>query len=134
MSQNVKCVKFSWHDCWILLSILNRKEGSKLYEIVGMSDVLNHAIPTEKEMETGLTKGLQAGFISKQGHNFHLTTKFKQINTEILKNKGGLFSLVDKLHNRLKKGNYQKLDDSSIKFIPKEYEKACKQYSEFLDP
>ena len=62
MNQNVKYIKFSWHDCWILLSIPNRKEGGKLHEIVRMSDVLNHAVPTKKEMEIGLTKGLQAGF------------------------------------------------------------------------
>lgn len=122
MNEKVKYIKFSWHDCWVLLSIPNRKEGSKLREIVRTGDVLNHAVPTEKEMETGLTKGLRTGFISKQGDNFYLTPKFHKVNAGTMKAKGGWFSLIDKLHNRLKKDNYQKLSDLSVKFRPEEYE------------
>ncbi|NQZ76699.1 MAG: hypothetical protein HRT61_11475 [Ekhidna sp.] len=125
-------VKFTRDDCWIFLSIPNTKEGGLLYEIVGMSDALDHAIPSESEMRIGLSKGIQAGFVEKKGNRFHYTSKFKQLHFEVFNSKGGLFTKIETLFKLLNKSPYLKVNDFEVKFESKEYEKACWEYSEFF--
>ncbi len=125
-------MEFTKDDCWIILSIANNSKGSLLHEIVAMSDALNHAIPSEREMLQGLTKGIQSGLIRKKGNRFQYTPEFRNIHAEVFNQKGGLFTKIETLHKFLKRSRYSKLNDFETKFEAEEYEKAYREYAEFF--
>ena len=123
-------IEFCMDDCWVLLSIPNNPIGGLLHEIIGMSDAVNHAIPTEKELLNGLNKGLQAGFIELEKDRFYLTSIFKEIHTATFDSKGGLFTKIETLFKLLRQKKHIKQNEKFIKLAPNEYKSACQKYSE----
>lgn len=74
---------------WIFLSI--SEEPSKLDEVIGMADAINHAIPTQKELQNSLGWLKSNGFISKSGKTYQYTEKGSGIRDKASKKKGSIF-------------------------------------------
>jgi hypothetical protein len=70
-------LKYTNEDCWVLFSIGFGNRGSRLNDIISKGDMLNHAVLTKEELENGLNKLLNNGYISFLKHRFYATDKAK---------------------------------------------------------
>jgi hypothetical protein len=76
MEDNIKMESsFEQSDPWILLAVAYAgKHGSvTLDRIIGTADSINHAIPTQKEIEGAINRLSHAELISIKGHTFAVT-------------------------------------------------------------
>ncbi len=126
---NTVVTKFSWEDCWTLIAVPISDEGVGLTELIARMDALNHSIPSKKEIENGLTIGIQNGILIEENKNYKLNQTFFKSFEEVLNSKGGLFSLVDKLQNKLNKLAIQKSNNITIQLSDEEFEKSIDTYS-----
>lgn len=88
--------KYRWTDAWLLASIINtsQSEPAELWEIIAEGDNLNHAIFTEEEIESGLARLSEGGWIKEENYKFsgtdklgqHRTKKFNIGSLEVLEN------------------------------------------------
>lgn len=123
----MKDSRFTWSDAWIFLSI-SKRDGSTLDEIIAIADMLNHAIPTDKEIEMGINHLSRAGLICVDRDIFILTDNGNNLH-KIVKNKsGGLFTLIDKMKKLLDKQEFPFLEISEFSLMPNESKKAYEIY------
>lgn len=64
---------------WIFLSIAlaTNEKPADLNGISSVADGINHAIPTQKELQTSIAWLIKQGLILKQGKNYELTSNGK---------------------------------------------------------
>ena len=64
----------NWSDAWLLLSIIyaNHQGDVTLDKIIAAGDAINHAIFTPEELESGLARLTESGFIEGNGGRFFL--------------------------------------------------------------
>jgi predicted transcriptional regulator len=81
---------------WIFLAIAlaTNKKPTDLNQISSVADGINHAIPTQKELQTSITWLIKQGFILKQGKNYELTFKGKIEYEKANKDTKILFSIL----------------------------------------
>lgn len=92
---------FEWSDAWVFLSLSNYDNEFKpieLSNIIGIGDMLNHAIFLPDELRQGFRKLILKGLIEIRGNEIRLTNLGIEVKT---KTKGGLFSQVDNCLKRL---------------------------------
>ena len=80
MSANSEEQRFIWSDAWILTSIIlatQRVSPATLTGIIAAADYINHAILTRGELETGLTRLVDADYVTHDSHGFSLTDKVR---------------------------------------------------------
>jgi len=58
---------------WIFLSVAEQPKPTSLQTIIGVADYINHAIPTQNELQTSLGWLQAQGLIKKEGDNYLLT-------------------------------------------------------------
>ncbi|MEQ6119200.1 hypothetical protein [Reichenbachiella sp. MALMAid0571] len=117
-------IEFDQTDCWILLSIPLEKEGCDLPELIGIADMLNHSIPSKLEIETAITKGIQSETVCLKEGRFMLCLLFKEIFDKVIKGRGGIFSLVEKIEKKLNSYEFEQHNISAFKLTQKEYDSA----------
>ncbi len=64
--------KFEYSDPWLLLSIIYAQQHGKgdLVSIIGYGDFINHAIFSLKEMQGGMYRLIQAGYVIEKEDGF----------------------------------------------------------------
>ncbi len=64
---------------WIFLAtaLATSKQPTDVNGISSVADGINHAIPTQKELQTSIAWLIKHGLILKQGKNYELTSKGK---------------------------------------------------------
>ena len=64
---------------WIFLAtaLTTSTEPTNINGISSVADGINHAIPTQRELQTSISWLIKQGFILKQSKNYELTTKGK---------------------------------------------------------
>jgi len=74
-------IKYRWTDAWLLAAIanVNQEHPAELWEIIAEGDSLNHALFTEEEIESGLVRLTEGGWITEQDSKFIVTDKFRSI-------------------------------------------------------
>jgi hypothetical protein len=75
MSASFKHERFVWSDAWILLAIIYASRPippATLEEIIAAGDYINHSIFTRGELETGLTRLIDAGHVTRDASGFLL--------------------------------------------------------------
>lgn len=122
-------MKFTHTDAWILMGLPSNKISISLLELIERCDALNHTIPTKKEIEIALTKGIQAGIVAQDGRNLRLTDEFLPMYEEVYKSKGGLFALSENLLKKLNKLNINQRTNSSVNLNDKEFKIAIREYT-----
>lgn len=92
---------FEWSDAWVFLS-LSPYDGEykpiELSSIIGVGDMLNHAIFLPEELRQGFRKLHSRGLIDIKGNEIRITQLGIEIKSKI---KGGMFSQVDNCLKRL---------------------------------
>src|SRR5579872_3766695 len=59
---------FQASDAWLLLAILyNGEQGAGIEGIIRAGDFINHAIFTDDELQSGLTRLQEAGLVERSG-------------------------------------------------------------------
>lgn len=71
-------------------------------EISTIADGINHAIPTQKELQTAFSWLLKQGLILKQGKNYKLTSKGKIEYEKASKNTKPLLSIRENIEINFK--------------------------------
>ncbi len=68
--------QFVRSDAWILLSIIYcGNQGGDLHTIINAADYINHAIPTDEELNGAIYRLTQRKMITKQSGKFKATDK-----------------------------------------------------------
>ena len=120
--------RFRHSDAWIFLSLNNMEEGTSLEDLIAKADGINHAIPTENEVEGALNRLSKADLVHFINAKFFLTDSGKELYEYIYKQKGSLLTLWEKLEKHLNKSNFPLLTIEEFKLKPKELYKAYKKY------
>jgi len=69
-----KVVKFAWSDAWVLLSVVyaaRETGGADITRIIAVADAVNHAIVTHGELDDGLARLIEAGYVIRDHSEFH---------------------------------------------------------------
>lgn len=84
---------------WIFLAIAlaTSKKPTDINGVSSVADGINHAIPTQKELQTSIAWLIKQGLILKQGKNYELTSKGKIEYNEASKGTKILFSILKKI-------------------------------------
>ena len=69
-----KVLKFAWSDAWVLLSVIyGAREAGHVdcTKIIAVADAVNHAILTHGELDDGLARLIDAGYVVREQNEFH---------------------------------------------------------------
>ena len=77
---------FNWSDAWLLLAIAfaSQHGPATLEGIIAAGDVINFAIFTADELESGLVRLTEAGYVVENAGSFSLTEKVKPQSNSFL--------------------------------------------------
>ncbi|QDV50974.1 hypothetical protein [Gimesia fumaroli] len=126
---------WTWTDGWILMSVYaaNQKTDGALSDIIGAADALNHAIPTEQELSTALTKLAQHGVITCNENQIRLTSGFLESIERAYQSKGGLFQSAEKGLEWLKRNELVKINEKPFEVTFNQVASASQEYLDKLD-
>jgi hypothetical protein len=90
-------------DAWLLHAILNasRDEAAERSKIVAVADYYNHAVLTSEELEGGLKRLIETGWVSREGCTFYGTQKALQVYEAIEHRKLTCYEEMNRLKLRL---------------------------------
>ncbi len=93
---------------WIFLAIAlaTNTEPSDINGISMVADGINHAVPTQKELQISIAWLTNKGLILKNGKRYELTNKGKLEYEAVSKNSDKLLAIWK--HLEIKLGNYEK--------------------------
>jgi len=92
-----KKIAFKYADAWLLLSIIyaNRKDRAILSNIIAYGDFINHAIFTWEELQGGLFRLINTGYVVEDSEGYKPTDKTIVLYREFsIKTKSPLKQLV----------------------------------------
>lgn len=132
-------IAYRWTDAWLLLAIIysSDEKPATLKDIVGAGDMINHAIFTDEEFESGLYRLIQGGWIAESPSGFLRTDKTNQA-FRLVRAKGfGAFDEMKELEKALGAQPWEPKEPmphpenrfSYPGFSPEALTKATKQYS-----
>ena len=123
--------EFTDSDAWTFLAIEGAARGkpSPLAEILGCADAINHAIPTDDELEGGFTRLLQAGLIRMEGRELGLTAEGIALAERCSKVSSDWLEQWQFLAGILKSESFPKACELTYEIQPGESAKAYKTYS-----
>jgi hypothetical protein len=92
-------MKARWSDAWLLAAV-DWSGGGDLAKIIGAADAIDHAIPTDEEMEHAIRFLDGAGLVRFSDDSLHLTEEGSRLcrRTE----SKDIFATLDRLHAFLK--------------------------------
>ncbi len=77
--------RYRWTDAWLLGAIAqaSKDEPAQLWQIIATGELLNHALFTNEEIESGLARLTHGGWIAESNGLFSTTDLFKHKNIKI---------------------------------------------------
>lgn len=100
--------QFPSTDAWVLTSIYGASLGGNptLARIIGTGDFINHAIFTLHELNGGLRRLQEAGYIEVEDSVYPLTEKGKEITEIDKKAKKGFYYHMETVRKRLRAADW----------------------------
>lgn len=88
---------FEWTDAWLLQAIIiaDRGNGASYLDVVSTADSLNHDLLSTNEMESGLARLAEAGFVDATNDRFFATGNARKIYAKA--DSGNVFEARDQL-------------------------------------
>jgi hypothetical protein len=128
--------EFTWADAWILLSIIYKSpknEGATLCGIVEVGDGINHAIFTHGELDLGLARLIEAGFVIRSHDKFQVSqivvAAYGKIAQKNLSSINQMHELEHFLKTKPWDSSYRPLGTSSGETVSVDaFQKAVKDY------
>lgn len=109
---------FKWSDAWILTGMMCYvKEENEistqvsLTDIIVVADWINHAILTHSELNEGILRLMEAGYVNKIDKEFSLTELVIPLYSKFAKSKRGIFEKVSQIEKYI---NSKSLDSNFI--------------------
>ncbi len=126
--------QWAWNDAWILTatSLVHKRGGATLAEIIGAADVLSHAIPTAGELSRAFSRLVDCGIVQVRNDRYFLTRNRSRAIRKALEGKGGLFSIVDKCLKWLKEAGLEPLPSATVTVSDSDVRAAYDSYCEML--
>lgn len=93
--------KFEHSDAWIFLCIPLEGPGTDRKNILGTADYINHAVPTEQELEGALKRGMEAGLLVSEDGRYHFSEKYRKQMKKIFNSSKNIFKVWDELEKFL---------------------------------
>lgn len=87
---------------WIFLAIASQNSPTNINAISSIADGINHAIPTQKELQISISFLKTNGLIDEKGKNYNLTEKGKIIYSSASDETKTLFEIWKKLDEIIK--------------------------------
>ena len=96
--------ELAWTEAWVFASVTDGAGGTggTLADLVARADVLNHAIPTAREIAPALERLFELGLISVSGKRITLTDLGRRAQADGFGRRGGVFSIVDNMLKALR--------------------------------
>ena len=91
---------YSWIFLAVALASQNEPADSK--GISTIADGINHAVPTQKDLQTSISWLSEKGLISKQGKKYQLTLQGKNQYQEASANTSTLLKIWENLEEKIK--------------------------------
>jgi hypothetical protein len=117
-------LNYTEKDCWVLFSIGFGNRGSRLNDIISTGDILNHAIFTKEELENGLNKLLNNGYIKFSNDRFYATDKAISFYNDNRKIAEGCIAEWLRMAEILKKQPIKSDEPSMVTITDEEYKNA----------
>lgn len=78
-------MRYRWTDAWLLAAIAeaSKDQPAQLWQIIAAGEVLNHALFTNEEIESGLARLTQGGWVTGSNGQFSVTNQVKRNNIKI---------------------------------------------------
>ena len=126
--------QWTWNDAWILTatSLVHKRGGATLAEIIGAADVLSHAIPTAGELSRAFSRLVDCGIVHVRNDRYLLARNRSRAVRKALEGKGGLFSNVDKCLKWLKATGLEPLPSATVTVSDSVVRAAYDSYCEML--
>lgn len=89
---------FDRSDAWVFASLQGSVSDDRSIDfalVIGVGDMLNHAILTADEIRNALVKFAKRGLVEIDGHVAKVTALVSPLHDQVAKKRGGLFSVVD---------------------------------------
>lgn len=96
-----KLMKFEHSDSWIFLCIPRQEPGINREEILAAADHINHAVPTNEELEGALKRGIETGLIASKKEKYFYTEKYRNLIKKIFSSRKDIFKVWDELEQFL---------------------------------
>ncbi len=96
-------MQFEWSDGWLLMSVLwCGDDGADLSTIIGVGDMLNHAIFNLEELRDGFRRLLAAGLVAEENGQFQATVSAREMYQKIRRRRLGMFTQVEAMAQMLR--------------------------------
>jgi hypothetical protein len=125
-------VDWLWSDGWLLMSFVvsaNDKFTLELDALLGAADCMNHAIPTNHELNRALSKFIALGLITNHMPPYELSASMTLEIRASTKGTKGLFSLPDAGLNWL---NKHKIESAKIINVDIPIERIDRSYNDYI--
>ena len=132
---NKERVLFNWSDAWLMLaiSLASQRGLATLAEIIAAGDVINFAIFNPDELESGLVRLTEAGYIAEKSGAFYPTEKVHPDSESFLSQRQSMDKRLRVVQEML--GAASAPDDQPCKnnlrysgFSKEQYEEAVRRY------
>ena len=129
-----------WSDAWLLTAtyLASRQAPADLADILGAADLLNRAVPNPEELESGLFRLHERGWVTQVGEDlrFQPTAEAVEMIEELSSEKKSAYDIWKALEHRLgaisfTPGELLPHPDNSFSypgFTPEVYREAVAQY------
>jgi hypothetical protein len=130
---------FNWSDAWLLLaiSLAGQPGPATLEKIIAAGDRINFAIFKPDELESGLVRLTEAGYITEKAGSFSLTDKVQSHLESFLANQRSMDKQLRDVQEML--GAAEAPDDQPCRnnlqypgFSKTRYEEAVQSYQGYL--
>lgn len=83
-------LRYNWSDAWLLLAVIyaNKNGRGTLDRIIAAGDLINHAIFSAKECESGLSRLTTGGYITQKDLSFVITDQALEIARRLSQGSG----------------------------------------------
>lgn len=125
---------FQHSDSWIFLSIAfyQDRAGTSLRDLIATADYIDRAIPTDEEIEGGISRLAGAGFVTVEDDHFYLTAAGRLVLREFHNKHLPLPKIWELLEQHLQSLELPEIEVAAFKLKAGQSQAAYDSYRELI--
>ena len=126
--------RFEHADGWIFVSMAfyQGETGTSLRDLIATADYINHAIPSDDEIEGGINRLCRAGLVTVEEDTFHLTPAGRVLLRDTYNQRASLLQMWELLEKDLDGMDFPELDVPVFKLKRGQSKAAYKNYFDLI--
>lgn len=124
----MKPIQFIRTDAWIIWAVRQDESGTDLPGLIAAADNVNHAIPTFKEINRGITKGLRTGILVATDHGIKYSDKYSEEIWAIIEAPQKAYDSWGALYDYLRGRDWSENNQDSLRTSEEDVNKAFDIY------